>query len=287
MAIFRVDRTLSSPSVMSVILLLALGLLALPVYRFRPWEADLSGRVLEFGRTRRLTLSLAVALFVLVRLPVVPELLGPVVTLLVLPLRAAPQVLFGAKVFYADLLGETAGQAVFRAGRLYVEFLWLYTVGRLVPRELTLVLSRDTGIYPKSTYGSNPYSGYAESERVGFDVGSVDGVSIGNASRAYPEETVTGADVINDEVGGVSVLVVEDQREGGVKLFVREVDGEPVRFSLSDGRLVDEAGNEWSFDGEAREGPHAGAELDRLNSHGIFWFAWSEFHPETVETPSE
>jgi len=59
----------------------------------------------------------------------VPELLGPVVTLLLLPVRAAPQVLFGAKVFYADLLGDAAAQALFRAGRLYVEFLWLYTVG--------------------------------------------------------------------------------------------------------------------------------------------------------------
>ncbi len=183
-------------------------------------------------------------------------------------------------------------------------------VGPLVPRELTLVpssittwaewreahpqtqvLSRDTGIYPKSTYGSNPYSGYADSERVGFDVDSVDdrlhsktivyGVTIGNASRAYPEETVTEADVVNDEVGGVPVLVVEDQREGGVKLFVREVDGDPVRFSPSEGRLVDEDGNGWSFDGEAQEGPHAGTQLERLNSHGIFWFAWSEFHPET------
>lgn len=121
--------SLSSPSVMSVILLVALGLLALPVYRFRPWENGLTDRVLTFARTRRLTLALAVGLFVLVRLPVVPDLLGPVLTILLLPLRAAPQVLFGANLFYADLFGATVGQAVFRAGRLYVEFLWLYTVG--------------------------------------------------------------------------------------------------------------------------------------------------------------
>jgi len=183
-------------------------------------------------------------------------------------------------------------------------------VGPLVPRELTLVpstvttweewhgahpetqvLSRDTGIYPEATYGSNPYAGYADSNRVGFDVDSVDGrlhakeivygVTIGNASRAYPEETVREAGVINDEVGGVPVVIVTDQQEGGVKLFVREVDGRAVRFSLADGRLVDEAGSEWTFDGEALEGPHAGTQLDRLNSHGIFWFAWSEFNPGT------
>ncbi len=123
--------SLGSPSVLSVVLLVGFVLLVLPIYRFRPWEPALSGRVLEFGRTRRLTLGFAVALFVLLRLPLVPELLGPVVTVLLLPLRATPQVLFGAKVFYADLLGEAPAQALFRAGQLYVEFLWLYTVGTL------------------------------------------------------------------------------------------------------------------------------------------------------------
>lgn len=121
--------SLSSLSPMSIVLLLAFGLLALPVYRFRPWEAGLTDRVLTFARTRQLTLAFAVGLFILVRLPFVAELLGPLLAILLLPLRTAPQVLFGANVFYADLLGETAGRAVFRAGRLYVEFLWLYTVG--------------------------------------------------------------------------------------------------------------------------------------------------------------
>ncbi len=183
-------------------------------------------------------------------------------------------------------------------------------VGPLVPRELTIVpstittwgewqeahpgtsvLSRETGVYPKATYGSNPYSGYAESDRVGFGVGSVDdrlesktivyGVTVGNTSRAYPETRVKEEDVVNDEVGDVPVLIVENQQDGGVEVFVREVEGEPLRFSLEDGQLVDDAGNRWRFDGEAQSGPHRGTQLDRLNSHGVFWFAWSEFHPET------
>lgn len=51
---------------------------------------------------------------------------------------------------------------------------------------------------------------------------------------------------------------------------------EPV---LADSRLVDGAGNRRSFDGEPFEGPHEGRQLERRNSHGIFRFAWSEFHP--------
>jgi hypothetical protein len=183
-------------------------------------------------------------------------------------------------------------------------------VGPLVPRQLTIlpntvttwaewreshpdteVLSRNTGIYPKSNYGSNPYGDYADREGVGFGVDVVDdrlgsktivyGVTVGDASRAYPEETVEREDVINDVVGGVPVLVVEDQRAGGVTVFARDVANETRQFSVEDGRLVDDRGTRWSFEGVALDGPREGSQLDRLNSHGIFWFAWSEFNPET------
>ncbi|MFB6149041.1 MAG: DUF3179 domain-containing protein [Halobacteriales archaeon] len=183
-------------------------------------------------------------------------------------------------------------------------------VGPLVPRQLTIlpntittwakwheahpettVLSRDTGIYHKSNYASDPYAGYANSDRVGFGVNEVDsrlhpktvvyGVTIGNTSRAYPEPIVTEADVVNDVVEGVPVAVVEDQTTGGVRVFVRRVDNETLRFSLEDGQLVDQTGVRWRFDGTAMAGPHEGTTLERLNSHGIYWFAWSEFHPET------
>lgn len=116
-------------SIMSVVLLFALLLLFLPIYRFRPWEQGIAERVFAFGRERHVTLAVAIALFVIVRLPVVSELLGPILGLLLLPLRAVPQVLFGAKVFYTEEIGARFGQLVFAAGRLYVEFLWLYTLG--------------------------------------------------------------------------------------------------------------------------------------------------------------
>jgi len=124
--------SLGSPSVLSVVLLVGLALLALPIYRFRPWTPGLTDRVLVFARTRRLTLAVAVGLFILVRLPVVTDLLGPLVGVLTLPLRAAPGVLFGAKVFYTDRLGAPVGRLVFGGGRLYVEFLWLYALGTAV-----------------------------------------------------------------------------------------------------------------------------------------------------------
>ncbi len=183
-------------------------------------------------------------------------------------------------------------------------------VGPLVPAELDLVnsvitewgkwkeshpdtevLSRDTGIYPPSQYGSNPYTGYQSSSRVGFGVGEVDdrlhskelvyGVAVGNSSKAYVESDIEEADVINDEVGGVPVLVVEDQESGGIRVFSRKVGNKTIKFSLENGILTDSEGDQWSFEGEALEGEKQGEQLDQLNSHGFFWFAWSSFHPET------
>jgi len=125
-------------SVFSVVTLVGLGVLFIPVYRFRPWEAGLTERVLGFGRKRRHALSVALGLFVLIRLPVVSDLLEPLFALLLLPLRAIPQILFGVTLFYGARVGDQVGQLLFEAGRLYAEFLWLYAVGAgivlLVPR---------------------------------------------------------------------------------------------------------------------------------------------------------
>jgi hypothetical protein len=155
----------------------------------------------------------------------------------------------------------------------------------------TDVLSRNTGIYPTSTYGSSPYSGYANSSRVGFGVGEVDdrlptkevvyGVTVGADSRAYPESTVRGQDVVNDEVGGVPVLVVEAP-DGTFRVFVRETEAGTRRFSAGDGVLVDDRGARWSYSGEALDGPQAGTQLDQRTTHGVYWFAWSKFNPETA-----
>ncbi|MFB6297086.1 MAG: DUF3179 domain-containing protein [Salinirussus sp.] len=196
-----------------------------------------------------------------------------------------------------------------RTGTYWSQLNGSAVVGPLVPRRLqmlpstvttweewrashadTRVLSRNTGIFPPATYGSNPYAGYADDAAVGFGVNEVDGrlpaktvvygVTVGNASRAYPAETVAAAGAVNDRIGDIPVLVVADGG-GGATVFVREVSGRTPTFSVENGRLVDDRGNRWSVGGEALDGPDEGTQLDRLNSHGIYWFAWSEFHPET------
>jgi hypothetical protein len=117
---------------------LVVAVLFLPVYRARPWEPGATGRVLDWAGQRRRALAVAGGLFALARLPVVSELLAPVLGLVMLPLRALPQVLYGARLFYDATVGPPAGQLLFELGTLYVEVVWLYGLGvaiaALVPR---------------------------------------------------------------------------------------------------------------------------------------------------------
>lgn len=153
----------------------------------------------------------------------------------------------------------------------------------------TKVLSRDTGIYPASSYDRDPYAGYDQSDRVGFGVGDVDGrlpskaivfgIEAGGASKAYPEETVRGEKLIQDDVGEDPVVIFERPDDGTITAFIREdSDGETLELTLDEDGLRDSEGDLWSFKGEETNGS---GELQRLNPQGFYWFAWSNFRPET------
>lgn len=130
--------SLDGLSVFTIVLLAGLGILFVPVYRFRPWEAGVTVRVLTFLRTNRLALAVTGVLFAVVHSPVLADPLSPVLGLVLLPLRAVPQVLFDVTVFYDARVGAPAGQVLFEAGRLYVELLWLSVLGRGVGKLASL-----------------------------------------------------------------------------------------------------------------------------------------------------
>lgn len=152
----------------------------------------------------------------------------------------------------------------------------------------TEVLSRKTGIYPVSSYDSNPYSGYAQREGVGFDVQEVDGrlrskelvhgISIENGSKAYPETAIENERVIQDSVNGEPIIIFKRPDDGSVTAYSRKINGETLEFTLQEDALVDQNGDRWSFNGE-KIGEEE--ELRNIVPRGFYWFAWSKFHPET------
>lgn len=157
------------------------------------------------------------------------------------------------------------------------------------------VLSRDTGIYPAERYTGSPYRPYRRSGTVPlYDAdttvppktvvygGVVDGVA-----RAYREVAVKNRDVVEDTLGGVVVMVVQDEGRDRILGFRRQVNGTELSFHMDGGLLVDEeTESRWTLNGRAIDGPLAGAELEEFDLRRSYWFAWTLFHPETTVYPA-
>ena len=170
-------------------------------------------------------------------------------------------------------------------------------------------LSRDTGHV--RDYGRNPYAGYDRVDSSPFlldDWTLIDGrlspkvrvlgLVVDDEAVAYPFPFLAEEPVVNDEVGGMPVVIVwapgtvsglggetvaGGEEVGAANAFSREVDGRTLSFSAAaDGLMRDEqTGTTWSFDGTALEGELAGAQLELLVADSPFWFAWAVFRPDT------
>ncbi|MBI2583525.1 MAG: DUF3179 domain-containing protein [Candidatus Aenigmarchaeota archaeon] len=158
----------------------------------------------------------------------------------------------------------------------------------------TKVLSRDTGF--SRSYGTDPYGDYYTSENVGFGVSFSDtrlhpkamvaGIVINGKAKAYSVKAVANAVAVNDIFEETPLLIVVnpaiDVGEGfelnPVRIFSRSIAGETLEFSYTSGKLLDNHGEEWSFDGINLE---SGTQLEQISHESSMWFAWLNFHPDT------
>ena len=168
------------------------------------------------------------------------------------------------------------------------------------------VLSRDTG-HPRG-YGTNPYVGYDDISSSPFlyagpkdtrlpPMERVATVELGGETAAYPFSRLAQAHVVNDEVGGIPLVVfhqggtvsaldgpvIAASRDvGAAAVFERTLDGNLLTFSWRGDQFVDDqTGSTWDLLGRATAGPLAGQRLRPLLSGNHFWFAWAVFKPET------
>ena len=131
------------------------------------------------------------------------------------------------------------------------------------------------------------------------------GVTVSGLAKAYPFGTISGQKVINDHFSGQDVVVAFDPASESGAVFDRRLDGRILHFEPDSGQLFSnppadgtsssvigqrgvalmrdqETGSLWQvLTGRAVNGPLTGASLERLPSHYSFWFAWTDFHPET------
>ncbi len=115
------------------------------------------------------------------------------------------------------------------------------------------------------------------------------GVNFNGVPKAYPLDSLESQSVVNDTVAGQDTLIYFDAPSGSALVYDRSIDGQALDFSVDPETsgalttLVDEqTGSRWmAFTGLAVEGELAGQRLERIPSHLSFWFAWTDWNPET------
>ena len=159
-------------------------------------------------------------------------------------------------------------KALFKSGRGYDPYTSYYLRG-------------DAGVIGESNpddrlYGKDLVLG------VGFDEGPI----------AFPHTALSEEQVVNTEVNGEPVVVYYDPQTTPALAYARTVNGQTLNFTLevdedsegvSTNWLVDDvSGSRWlPLNGQAWSGEHQGRRLKPIHSVNVFWFAWSDFYPET------
>ena len=157
----------------------------------------------------------------------------------------------------------------------------------------TFVLAFDPSL------ASDPYSTYYRSPRLGVDHDQADfvvdprlkpkekviGLRLEGHVKAYSLTTLAKDGVVNDIVGDIPVVVVFDGATESGAVFRRDLAGEALTFRGGPAalELVDEgSASTWDgLTGRATSGRLTGAVLEQIPITYGFWFAWSDFYPET------
>jgi hypothetical protein len=112
------------------------------------------------------------------------------------------------------------------------------------------------------------------------------GLTVGGASRAFPLAALDRVRVINEELGGQSILVVHQPKSDTTTAFVARANGMRLVFEAANAdatELIDrETRSRWDPYGNCTSGKLKGTQLETLIMEPEYWFAWSEFHPKTT-----
>ncbi len=158
----------------------------------------------------------------------------------------------------------------------------------------TLVLSDDTpykDFYSKNGLGNPGLGPEFVASIVYWDTRLPDnqvvlGVNAGDVFRAYPVHLVASdGGVLNDELGGVSIVLVVDGRSALSAAYSRVINGQELHFESSESEplhlLDQETGSTWNLEGLAIDGPLEGEAMEFITSFLSEWYGWSAYHPDT------
>ncbi len=111
------------------------------------------------------------------------------------------------------------------------------------------------------------------------------GLAVGGSDEAFPLTTLRETRVINLQLGGQPVLVVHQPESDTTTAFIAQARGMPLTFAAANpgaSEIIDQqTKSHWNAYGESVSGSMKGAQLKSLILEPEYWFAWSEFHPDT------
>ena len=111
------------------------------------------------------------------------------------------------------------------------------------------------------------------------------GVRIGGEIKAYSFKALARAKVVDDSVGGLSLVVVFDGPSESGAVYRRDPGGRLLTFGPAAGALSmqdSETSSTWDgLSGRATTGPLVGTQLEQVAITYSFWFGWVDFYPNT------
>lgn len=165
----------------------------------------------------------------------------------------------------------------------------------------TTVLDPETGYYPADLYSpewdpQSIYHSLRQQPETSFPVwdksgrlpekSEVLGLIAGGEARAYPMEVLRQQPVLNDTLGGHSLVVITPGDSAGSRAYQRE-GLQSSSISLGGRRaaevfVMDQGGEKWRMEEEALVNVDDPTQrLGRLPGHVSYWFGWYAFHNET------
>ena len=111
------------------------------------------------------------------------------------------------------------------------------------------------------------------------------GLAVGGSDEAFPLSTLRQERAINQEIGGQPVVVVHQPSSDTTTAFISRVKGTRLKFRAANADATelidDQTKSRWNPYGECISGTFKGSQLTALILEPEYWFAWSEFHPDT------
>ena len=111
------------------------------------------------------------------------------------------------------------------------------------------------------------------------------GLDVEGANKAFPLQALREARVINDNLGGTPVLVVHQPGSDTTTAFSARVNGKSLQFASANSEATEltdiQTHSRWDPYGHCLAGKLKGSNLQPFILEPEYWFAWSEFHPNT------